>query len=479
VHSSALAVWAIGTFSVLLVWTRCANLGASFWLDEAYSALHYIDRGPRGIFFDHYLPNNHVLFNLLAWVTTSRVGHFEAAYRLWSVGPALAAVGIIGWWTWRRVGPWAAFAVVALATVAPLHLELSAQARGYGLAFLAAVCMLTSAADLSSRGRRRDSAAFIASALIGIWTLPVFAIAFVGHVAVLALRRDRRRFAVIATAVVAGGSLVFYAPLLGGIIANSRQTFGMRLPWYGWLSGPWEHLARPTLAAFVSRNPGSPTTNPMLLAAFVALAALAVRRCRRLNERDLLLHLVMPVLTTYVVLDIARIYVADRFVSYLLFYVLVLISLGLTEASHLLSAVAATRLIVIVVLSLLLVVGADHVLAETHADAVLPIENFKLVAQIVNATGRQTPVFTNSVFPDGLRWYLGTSRVQELPVAALTRALCNTSHEEVFVDHHFHSPPEPNLACLRRRGIVPLHISQRGRGSLDVWVIPAGSAPPA
>jgi hypothetical protein len=477
--SSALAVWAIGTFAVLLVWSRCANLGGSFWHDEAYSALHYIDRGPRAIFFDHYLPNNHVFFSLLAWVTTSRVGRFEAAYRLWSVGPALAAVGIIGWWTWRRVGPWAAFAVVALATVAPLHLELSPEARGYGLAFLAAACMLTSAADLSSRGRRRDGAVFITSALIGIWTLPVFAIAFVGHVAVLAVRRDRRRFAVIATAVVAGGSLVFYAPLLGGIISNSRQTFGTRLPWYGWLSGPWEHLARPTLAAFVSIHTGRPTPSPMLLAAFVALTALAIRRCWRTNERDLLLHLAVPVLTTYVVLDIARIYVADRFVSYLLFYVLVLIALGLTEAWHLLSDAAAARPIIIVVLSLLLLVGADHLVAETRTDASLPIENFKLVAQIVNATGRQTPVLTNSTLPDGLRWYLGTARVQELPVAALTRSLCNTPHEEVFVDHHFHSPPEPNLACLRRRGIVPLHIMQRSRGSFDVWVIPAGSAPPA
>ena len=36
---------------VVLVWSRVANLGTSFWSDEAYSAYYYANRGPRGIFF--------------------------------------------------------------------------------------------------------------------------------------------------------------------------------------------------------------------------------------------------------------------------------------------------------------------------------------------------------------------------------------------------------------------------------------------
>ena len=79
---------------LVLVWSRLANLGTSFWGDEAYSAYYYADRGPHAIFFGTYVPNNHVLFNLLNWVTTGAIGHFEAAYRIWSVVPGLAAVAL-------------------------------------------------------------------------------------------------------------------------------------------------------------------------------------------------------------------------------------------------------------------------------------------------------------------------------------------------------------------------------------------------
>ena len=37
-----------------------------------------------------------MLFNLLNWVTTGALGRFEAAYRLWSVGPGIAAVARSG-----------------------------------------------------------------------------------------------------------------------------------------------------------------------------------------------------------------------------------------------------------------------------------------------------------------------------------------------------------------------------------------------
>ena len=41
---------------VVLVWSRFANLGTSFWSDEAYSAYYYAGRGPRAIFLSTYVP---------------------------------------------------------------------------------------------------------------------------------------------------------------------------------------------------------------------------------------------------------------------------------------------------------------------------------------------------------------------------------------------------------------------------------------
>ena len=49
---AALAV--IGAVGVMLLWSRLAVLSTSFWNDEAYTALNYVNRGPRGIFFGPY-----------------------------------------------------------------------------------------------------------------------------------------------------------------------------------------------------------------------------------------------------------------------------------------------------------------------------------------------------------------------------------------------------------------------------------------
>ena len=86
---------------LVLVWSRFANLGTSFWSDEAYSAYYYSNRGPHGIWFGTYVPNNHVLYNLLSWVTQAGIGRFEASYRIWSVVPGAAAVVLCAWWVWN------------------------------------------------------------------------------------------------------------------------------------------------------------------------------------------------------------------------------------------------------------------------------------------------------------------------------------------------------------------------------------------
>ena len=160
----------IGAVVLVLLWSRLAVLGTSFWHDETVTAFFYVDRGPRGIFFGHYVPNNHVLFSLLSWATTGIVGHFEASYRIWSVLPALVSVAVIGWWAWRRFGPLTAVAVLIFATVAPLHLVLAPQARGYGLGFLAGAGMLVGAARAADSGSVSDVVVFAAFGLVGIWT---------------------------------------------------------------------------------------------------------------------------------------------------------------------------------------------------------------------------------------------------------------------------------------------------------------------
>ena len=213
------ALVVLGVLFAALVWSRFSLLGQSFFRDEAFTAVHYVDRGPHAILFGRSVPNNHVLFSLLAWITTKHGGQSEAVYRIWSVVPATAAAGVIAWWAWRRVSPFTAVMTVLLTLVAPIHFLLAPQARGYGLAFLAGAGMLVGAIQAGEDGRSRDIAVFAAFGLVGILTLPVFALAFLAQAAVLvALPALRRRTLV---AVVAVGSLVFV-----GVCAAARRHHG-------------------------------------------------------------------------------------------------------------------------------------------------------------------------------------------------------------------------------------------------------------
>jgi hypothetical protein len=124
-------VLSVAVATLLLCWSRLANLGTSFWNDEAYTAMKYADAGPQAIFGGElYIPNNHVLFSLASWATTNIFGRFEAAYRIWSVLPALVAVVLVAWWARRFFDSVTAVVVVGLATVSEIHLVLAPQARG-------------------------------------------------------------------------------------------------------------------------------------------------------------------------------------------------------------------------------------------------------------------------------------------------------------------------------------------------------------
>ncbi len=140
-------VWGalFGSLAVILVWSRLVGLDQSFWNDEVVTVLRYAGEGPRAIFFGDYAPNNDVLFSLLSWTASELFGDSETTYRIWSVVPALAATFWLVWWAYRRFGHLVAATLLLLMTASPLLFVLSREARGYGLAMLAAVGLVTRA----------------------------------------------------------------------------------------------------------------------------------------------------------------------------------------------------------------------------------------------------------------------------------------------------------------------------------------------
>src|SRR5687768_15515929 len=116
-----------GLLGATLLLSRLAGLGKSLWLDELHFVEHYVRRGPRQILLGDDL--SHQLYALIDWTTSLVVGESEIAFRLWSAVPFVAGVALVTVWLHRRLDPIAGVLFLFLATVSPLLLDLSRQAR--------------------------------------------------------------------------------------------------------------------------------------------------------------------------------------------------------------------------------------------------------------------------------------------------------------------------------------------------------------
>ena len=127
---------------------------------------------------------------LLAWVTTTFAGESEIAIRVLSAVPFVAGVVLVTARLHLRFGRVAGVVFMFLVTVSPLLLDITRQARGYGIAFLAMGAVTVCALEATRTGSTWAVVGVCAGGIVGAWTLPQFAIAFAPRAAVLLL--DRR-----------------------------------------------------------------------------------------------------------------------------------------------------------------------------------------------------------------------------------------------------------------------------------------------
>jgi hypothetical protein len=464
---------------LLLAWTRSNGVASSFWHDEVATVLTYVRPGPDEILFGDYIPNNHVLFSLLSWATTNLLDDYsESAYRLWSTLPAIAAVGASAAWLWRRLGPWTAVGFVVLVLTSELHLELARQARGYGLTFLAMALLLITGDRSIREGGGWNWAAFAAVGVAGTYTLPVFVLPFLGvALAIVAARPVLWRQCAMAVAGAGAVLLVLYAPLLADVLASSDQQTGSQLPWHGMLSGPVGDLLGPNAQVLLGDAPQF--WMKLLLAGLAMAGALRLALTGRL---DLGAVLAVPVLFTYLVLTIGRLYYVPRFTSFLLLPLLALIATALATPIERLGERSRARVVAglaAAVIAAVAVLGSVRIIQISDARAELPIENFKQVAKVVDGAG-MSRVVTNSKRPEGLQYYVGGDRVEVLERAALRRTLCRDGPPFAFIDHPLgfevgaEAPSTSGTVCVEKRGATLIEVPQRGdRGdTVNVWLVP-------
>jgi hypothetical protein len=451
--------------AILLV-SRLAGLGRSYWFDEITSARDFVSAGPGGIVFGPYIPNNHELFSLLAWGTASTVGASEAAVRLWSVLPFLAGAALVTVWLHTRLTPLSGLLFLFLATVSPMLLDVSRQARGYGLAFCAMSVLMVAALEADRNGRTLAIAATCFGGVVGTLTLPHFGIAFAATAAVLSADPGLRKRTLIGLGVSILAIAAWYSPHIGQIHTAATVERGFHISTAWLITAPIDQVVLPGLLWIEGVGLiAGPLWLPLVLLAVLVMASSPLAR-----QRQPALILCAGIVATIVVFWFARIYLFPRFFSYLLVPSFILLATG---ASAILSRAARRRapLRTVVVLVVMVLLAVNF--ASLAPDIVrLPREANRDAAEVIETTSSpDTPVLAYVLLPEGLAFYL-TRPVSVLHASTVVRRVCGARRRVVYVMQPM-AIKLVDVPCLDRPGTRHYQLEQYARGErIDVWLVP-------
>jgi hypothetical protein len=449
---------------VILCATRVVGLDHSFWTDEIMAVEGFIRGGPHQILAGRDL--SHELFSLLAWSTGSIVGESEIAYRLWSVVPFILGVVLVTGWLHVRVSPMSGVLFLFFATVSPLLLDITRQARGYGLAFLAMSVLIVAALEAERSGRTWTIVAFCVAGLVGTWTLPQFGIAFLTTGAVLLTDRDLRRRAALGLGLSIFAIGAWYAPHIGEVRAAAQIEDGVQINALWFLTAPIDQVLIP---AFLWID-GTALVAGLVWLPLVLLAALIMGSSPLAQERRTALILGSGVVATVVALWLGRAYVIPRYLSFLLVPLLILLASGMAS----IFARIPTRPAIFRTVVCLVVIGVLAIRFATVAPDVirLPREANEDAAAIILSSGPPTiPVLAYMRNPRNLAYYLGRP-VRSLDASDVVGRVCRGREAVAYVMQPFGIQPV-EVPCLTRTGVQHYRFRQYARGDeMNVWFVP-------
>ncbi len=448
-----------------LAWSRLVGLGHSFWNDEIVMVQEFVRRGPGRILAGPDL--SHELMAVLSWAASSVVGESEIALRLLSVLPFIAGVVFVTAWLHSRLGALSGLLFLFLATVSPVLLDITRQARGYGIAFLAMGVLVVAALEAHRTGRAWAVVAACGAGVVGTWTLPQFAVAFLATMVVLLFVGEVRR----PTAIGLGVSLVaivgWYAPHVGEVRSASQIEDGVQIgfPWV--VTAPIDQILLPALFWI----DGTALVAGVVWLPLVLLAIAVIASSPLVHDRVQALLLGSGVVVTVVTLWIAQAYVIPRYLSYLLVPLFILLATG---AASILSRITERRAVLRTVVCLVVLVVLAVRFAIVAPDVVaLPREAHRDAAEVIQRRGTSTPVVAYMRNPGNLAFYL------DRPVLAPDRAnvaarVCEREDAVFYVFQPF-ALEDVVVPCLDRPGVEHQRFRQYARGGeMNVWFVPPG-----
>jgi hypothetical protein len=202
--------------------------GTSLWTDELYSIQHFSSRGPLVVLTDYHVPNNHIFFNLVNSLTPGAQSVNPLRARIWSLA-AVAAMVAAAVWAFSRRQQWLLGAMLVLVIGDDIVLlDLDLQARGYGFVAFSALAMSLLVLYYLRQRKVWQLVLLALLALLGTWTIPVFA-GFSCALLLLLLVQTRERRVLMAGAMTVVAIVGVYLPVHRQVIAQSMtfaQTWG-------------------------------------------------------------------------------------------------------------------------------------------------------------------------------------------------------------------------------------------------------------
>ena len=402
---------------------------------------------------------------MLGWATASTVGESEIALRLWSVVPFILGVALVTIWLDRELGHLTGIVFLFLATLSPLLLDISRQARGYGLAFLAMAVLVIAGIEATRRSELWPGIAACVAGFVGTATLPVFGVAFFAISVVLLANPKARRTLAFGLPATVIAIAAWYAPHVDDLLHSSRQAYGVPIePW--WLvTAPVDQILLPALIWIdgVVLFPG------LVWIPTVAIAVILMSTSPLLRGRMPASILIIGPVATIAALFVTDTRAVPRFLSFLLVPLFMLIASGTAAIFERLP----TRPTVFrsLVAAVLLAVLAGSFVARWLDVVRLPREAHKDAVSAIRARGWSTaPVFAYVVHPLDLAFYLGRA-----PAAGrrpeFARVACSR-HERIVIVVQQWAIPNATFPCITHT-TPEIEVRQYTRGRrIRAWLVP-------
>jgi len=501
--------------SAFALWSRTTGLSQSLWKDETRAVAEVIRHGPGTILFHDLALDDHVLFNLVAWVLSVVPGDDEIGYRLGAVLPSMAGLLVLAIGLRRRLGAVTAAVATILLVASPVHIDLSKQARGYGLAFLAMSLLVVAAIDLAGSPDAREPAAaptraalrtFTAAGVIGCLGFVFFAVPFIITALALVAGRtiDFTRRIAARVAVVAVTTAVVYAR---GIDQLARSAGDFRdhrsLP----RATPSLIVAGPRIFFLPTFDAASNSVGIVpseftrvalygLLVPSMVLGCFAVARVQQRPRAACVLAL--GVVGTPAVMVLARLAIAERYWAWSMIPMSVLAGVGVQQAFGFVGGLGPRRLrgmiAALTAVITVAVIGAVTLgtTRATRHNAHVPLEDFKhagalmddfesrygpvgLLVATDNAAGLDYYVRAPDVLI-GRRRFDGERELDTVPRRHAGKLACDPATSVAFV--LFNDDDEQvDLDCVASRGGTVIEFAQHDRGGRMIVALVAAGGP--